>query len=219
MAFNQQILTNSTLEVQTALGTDITITAISNANPAVFTATNSLADGDMVVLKDIIGMEKLNKQVVRVTSASGSSFSAEGLDTTDTSVWGTYSSGGVGNEVTTLSSFTNVSGLNIPTGQPDQIDITTIDTSIRQIEYGHEGALAGTLTIFADPLQTAVKEIITASRDGTSRAFRLTTRGGNVWIWNATRVSGGAGLQANVGQAGTDTINMVLPDIAQAFAS
>lgn len=219
MAFNQQILTNSTLEVQTALGSDITITAISNANPAVFTASNSLTNGDLVVLKSIVGMEKLNTQVVRVTSATASAFSAEGLDTTDTSVWGTYTSGGVGNEVTTLSKFTNVTGLSIPTAQPDQIDITTIDVSIRQIDYGHDGALNGTITVFADPLQTAMAEIIEATRDGTARAFRLTTRTGNVWIWNATRVSGGAGLQANVGQAGTDTINMTLPDIAQAFAS
>lgn len=219
MAFTEQILRNSTLEIQTTLGTDITITGITNANPAVITATNTLSNGEIVVLSGIVGMEKLNNQVVRVSSVSGTDFEAEGLDTTDTSYWGTYTSGGVANEVSALSSFTNVTGLDIPTPQPDEIDITAINDTQRQIIYGHDGILKGTISVFADPLQTAMLEVAKATRLRTARAFRLTTQGGTVWIWNATSISGGSGLSASVGQAGTDTINITLPAVAQAFSS
>ena len=218
-AFTTQILRNSTLEIQTALGSDITITGITNASPAVFTASNSLANGDVVVLSAIVGMPNLNGQVVRVASVSGTTFAAEGLDTTSTSYWGTYTSGGVGNEISTFSSFTNISGVDLPDGTPDEIDVTAIGDTNRQIEYGHDSILKGTISMFADPLQTAVAELRTASRLRTARAFRLTTQGGSVWIWNATNVSGGAGLSASVGSAGTATANLTLGGTAQAFAS
>ena len=219
MAFTAQILRNATLEIQTALGSDLTITGITNASEAVFTATNTLSAGDLVVLSTVVGMEKLNGMVVRVKSPSGTAFTAEALDTTSTSYWGTYTSGGVGNEVTTLSTFTNISGLDLPDATPDEIDVTAIGDVNRQIEYGHDGILKGTLSMFADPTQTAVAELRTASRLRTARAFRLTTQSGSVWIWNASNVSGGAGLSASVGSAGTATANLTLPAAAQAFAS
>jgi len=219
MAFTQQILRNSTLEIQTALGSNLTITGISNASEAVFTASNSLAAGDLVVLSGIVGMPKLNNMVVRVKSPSGTAFTAEGLDTSSTAYYGTYSSGGIGNEVTTLASFTNVTSLELPDNAPTENDVTAINDTAQQIVYGMDGTLKGTVSVFADPGQTSMQEVRTAARLRTARVFRLTTQGGTVWIWNATNLSGGAGLSASVGGVGTATINLTLGHEAQYFAS
>lgn len=61
------------------------ITAISNAAAAVVTATNTLAVGDYVEITS--GWSRLDKKVVRVSAASGTTFTIEGYDTTSTSIY------------------------------------------------------------------------------------------------------------------------------------
>lgn len=219
MAFNAQILRNARLTIQTTLGSDITITAISNANPAVVTASNSLTDGDVIVLSGVVGMEKLNGRAARVVTSSGTAFSLEGINTTSTSVWGTYASGGVANEVSASATFGNVTGVEVPDGQPETIDLTTIGDDARQTELGHDAAIAGSLSIFADPLDPGVAEVINASATRSARVFQLTTQKGTTWIWNASSVAGGKGLSAGIGSAGTGQVTMALPYAAQMFAS
>lgn len=219
MAFNKQILRNSTLQVQSALGSDVTITGITNANPAVVSATNSLSDGDIVVLSGIVGMEKLNGRAARVTSSSGSAFSLEGIDTTSTSVWGTYSSAGVANEISSWATFGNATGLDLADGAPENLDATTIDAESRQTELGHDASIVGTIPLFSDPLDAGTAEVISAATTRAARVFKLVTQKGTVWIWNATSVSGGQGMSASIGNIGTGQITMTLPYAAQMFAS
>ena len=219
MAFNKQILRNSTLQVQSTLGSEITITGITNANPAVVSATNSLSDGDIVILSGIVGMEKLNGRAARVTSSSGSAFSLEGIDTTSTSVWGTYSSAGVANEISAWDTFGNVTGIDLPDGAPENLDTTTIGDESRQTELGHDASIVGTLSLFSDPADPGTAEVISAAQTRAARVFKLTTQKGTVWIWNATSVAGGQGMSAAIGNVGTGQITMTLPYAAQMFTS
>lgn len=219
MAFNQQILRNSTLEIQTALGSNLTITGITSANPAVVTCTQSLSNGDLVVLSGIVGMKRMNDRVVRVASVSGTTFACEGLDTSNTTIYGSYTSGGIANEVTTLSAFDSVTAVNIPDGGPDEIDITAISDSTRQIVYGHDAVIKGTIDLYSDPNATPIAEVLLASDLRTARVFRLTTASGYVHIFNATNISGGGGFAASSGQAATGQISVTLPYRIQAFSS
>lgn len=73
----------------------VAITGITNANPAVVTMTNAtlhLTEGQPVTLAGIVGMPILNSVTV-ARSPSGSTFRIN-IDTTNTGVYGTYSSGG-----------------------------------------------------------------------------------------------------------------------------
>jgi len=212
---NAQVLRNAVTEIQSTLGSDLTITAISNASEAVITATNTLTAGDLVVISGVVGMPKINDRVVRVKSPSGTQFTAEGVNSTN---WGTYSSGGVANEVTAFQTFDNISQLDLPDAGPDEIDVTAISDDERKIVFGHDSAQKGTLSLIADPLSAAVVEAAAAATDANRRVFRVTLQSGYVAIFNAF-VSGGTGFSGGVGAAGTASISLTLRNKPQWFAS
>jgi hypothetical protein len=212
---NAQVLRNAVTEIQSTLGSDLTITAISNASEAVITATNTLTAGDLVVISGVVGMPKINDRVVRVKTPSGTQFTAEGVNSTN---WGTYSSGGVANEVTAFQTFDNISQLDLPDAGPDEIDVTAISDDERKIVFGHDSAQKGTLSLIADPLSAAVVEAAAAATDANRRGFRVTLQSGYVAIFNAF-VSGGTGFSGGVGAAGTASISLTLRNKPQWFAS
>jgi len=71
-----------------------TISGISNANPAVVTASNNFSNGDQVIITNVGGMVEVNGNVYTVASASSTGFS---LSSVDSSGFSTYTSGGVAN--------------------------------------------------------------------------------------------------------------------------
>lgn len=87
----------SLLSIATTLGTSQAITALTNASPPVATATgHTFSNGDFVTIKS--GWQRLNDRVFRVANVIAStSFTLEGQDTTDTTVYPT--GGGVGSAI------------------------------------------------------------------------------------------------------------------------
>ena len=75
---NPTVLRSAKTEIQASLGSNVTITGISNASEAVVTASNSYSAGDLVVISAVVGMPKMNDIVVRVKSPSGTEFTCEG---------------------------------------------------------------------------------------------------------------------------------------------
>lgn len=73
----------SAISIATTYGTAVSFTILTNANPAVATATgHGFADGD--VLEVTSGWGGLTGQVVRVSGVTANTFNLEGVDTTDT---------------------------------------------------------------------------------------------------------------------------------------
>lgn len=80
---------------------DLTITGISQADPAVVTsAGHGLTNGDWVVITEVVGMTELNGKTF-VVANSGATFSLKNIDGTDIDSTGytAYASGGVINKV------------------------------------------------------------------------------------------------------------------------
>lgn len=98
----------STLFIGSAYGSDLTVTAVSNANPAVATSTaHGLAAGDYIVFTS--GWSRLNGRLVRVLAApTADTFSLEGINTTDTDKYPAGSGIGSVKEVTTFTQITQV---------------------------------------------------------------------------------------------------------------
>jgi hypothetical protein len=73
----------------------IAITGISNANPGVVSVASgtTLFNDEAVTLSAIVGMPLLNNTTV-IRGLSGNSFQL-GVDTSNTTIWGTYASGGM----------------------------------------------------------------------------------------------------------------------------
>lgn len=76
--------------------TDLTITAITQANPAVVTvsAIGALQNGDKIVIQDVEGMTEVNfdgSNIYTVANIAGTDFELQGIDST---AFTAYSSGG-----------------------------------------------------------------------------------------------------------------------------
>ena len=68
-----------------------TITAISQANPAVVTAVNTFNNGDVVLITNVGGMTELNGTLQTVANQAAGSFELAGVDSTS---FGAYTIGG-----------------------------------------------------------------------------------------------------------------------------
>lgn len=210
------ILRGATLAIQSALASAKTITAISKASEASVTATHDYSVGDFVLIDAVVGMTEINQVVGRVKSVSTTvSFVLEGIDSTN---FTTYASGGTAQKITFGKSFDSVTNVDLPDGQPDENDITTIHDTERQVAFGHDAKLTGTLSVIANPLNTAVIEVQTAAAAQQRRAFLLTFASGQKVLWNAY-CTGGSGFSGGVGSAGTGQIALTLRKKAQWFSS
>jgi len=81
---------------------DVTVTAITKANPGVVTATShGYADGDIVILSSVVGMTEVNGKTFKVSNKATNTFELENVDgaDVDTSDFTTYSSGGDANKI------------------------------------------------------------------------------------------------------------------------
>lgn len=76
--------------------TDLTITAITQANPAVVTVSSigNLSNGDLIVIQDVEGMTEVNfngSNLYTVANIAGATFELQGIDST---AFTAYTSGG-----------------------------------------------------------------------------------------------------------------------------
>lgn len=82
------------------LSGQVAISAVTKANPAVVTtATHSLATGDFVLIRAIVGMTELNLRVFRVTVLSSTTFELDDEDSSGHTAW---VSGGTADKLPTL---------------------------------------------------------------------------------------------------------------------
>lgn len=86
----------------------VAITGVTNANPGVVTMADgslNLIDGQAITISGVVGMPAINVVTVARNPTNVSPFTFQlSVDTTDTAVWGTYSTGG------TVSPFSGTGG-------------------------------------------------------------------------------------------------------------
>lgn len=173
------------LAIASTLGTQFTVSAISNANPAVATlsASHGVLAGDVIVLAS--GWKRLDGRVVRVLSVSTNDVTLEDIDTSSTADYPAGEGVGTGREVT---GWTNISQLlpevSVSGGGFRFADVTEIDdVRSKQIpvlaestqltfKYHWDNGLAWRATVEA------------ASRGGTPVPYRMSL--------GATRIYGNA---------------------------
>jgi Phage tail tube protein, TTP len=78
----QQIPNGSRLEIASVMAASLTVTVATNAANAVLTVTNALAAGSYVEFTS--GWAKATNRVYRLSAATGTTVTLEGLDTTST---------------------------------------------------------------------------------------------------------------------------------------
>lgn len=195
--------TNMSVAVQQTLGSDLTVTGLTLANPGVATSTaHGLSNGDIVVFTVTDGTIELDGQAVRVANVAANTFELEGIDTSAYSTWVS----GVANEVTAFATLSSAQNVTMPNPAPAKIDITRLIDKAKQYAYGLPDAPDGQISGLFSPGTTAEGLIIAATNSNSRVVLRVSWAGGARTIFTAN-VSGGQGFELSTNAAATATIN------------
>ena len=168
-----KLATGTQLAIASTYGTGFTITAITNANPAV--ATLSAAHG--VIVGDIIevnsGWDLIDKRLFRVSAVSTNDVTLEGLNTVSTTDYPTGAGAGTGREITAWTSITQIQSLETSGGDLNFADITTIaDRTQKQIPTTRSPQQIN-LVLFDDPALAGYAAALAASTANALTGLRL----------------------------------------------
>lgn len=154
-----------------------TITALTNANPAVATSTShGYSDLDEILLTS--GWEDATDTVYRVDQLTADTFEVEGLNSTDTD-W--YASGTGTGTAEKLSGWTEIPQVLNITSSGGDARFTNVEPLAKRnsiaVPTGFNPSTI-TLTLGHDPSQAAYQTMIDLSRTLTKVAFKVVISGG-----------------------------------------
>lgn len=171
---------NVTIAMQSAIGSALTITAITKANPGVVSSTaHGLSNGAYVKL-DVVGMHQVDERIFRVANVAANTFELEGENTTD---YDTFTSGSA-YEITFGTTLATVTGLSASGGDFDFIDTTTVHDNIRKQIPGLASPAVYTFENIWDPADAGLVALKTASDNQAQRAVRFTFSGSQKVVFN-----------------------------------
>ena len=166
-----------------------TITAITNANPAVATCTaHGYTTGDEIMLSS--GWEDATDSVYKIETVDANSFKILGLDTTNTSFFPTGSGGGTAQKLSAWTAIPQVLTISASGGDARFTDVNPLAkrNGIR-IPTGFN-ATSVTLSLGFDATTPAYKTMVGISRSLSKVAFKQVLSGGSVqYGWGYLTVS------------------------------
>lgn len=164
------IARNCRVEVQSTIGTPVTIQSISKATEGAVGATgHGFTAGDAVILA-ATGMTELDGQIVRVSTVATDTFVLEGLDTTN---FGTFTAG-TATKIATWATLAKAQSLESPAVSADRRDAMVLLDTEKQYVYGAPDTPEITVNGLSDLNSTSVGLIIAAASTNSAIGFRVT---------------------------------------------
>lgn len=156
-----------------------TVSAITNANPAVVTSTaHGFVDGDEILLNS--GWEDATDTVFRVDQQNADSFQLMGLNTVDTDFYPTGSGRGTAQKVSTWVEMPQVLGISTSGGDAR---FTTISPLAKRNDINVPtgfNAMSISVTLGHDPSNASYQTMLDISRTLSKVAFKMVLSGGAV---------------------------------------
>lgn len=185
------------IAMQSALAASISITAITKAVGGVVTtgSAHSLSNGDYIAVTSQ-GMWQVNDRVFRISSASGTTLTLEGEDTTN---YDTFTSGSL-QKITFGTSVTTATNLSSSGGNFDMIDTTTIHQNQKSQIPGLPAAASYDMDNIWDVSDAGLVALKQAYDAQSKRAFKFTFgTGGQIMVFTgyvgANLLPGGSAQQ------------------------
>lgn len=197
MAFS--LPNGSTIAIAATFGAEITITGISNANPAVATAdAHGLVEGDIIQVTGS-SWSKVNNKVYRVGVVTTDTFELEGLDATNVITY--PADGGAGTKVKEVLTWTQIPQiLGVETSGGEQAFYTfqfLEDDDEKQLPTT-KSAISMTLTVADDPAQPFVPLIERYDEIKSIQPVRLSlVNGSSIYYPAITTISSTPSLTVN----------------------
>ena len=174
------------VEIAKTYGSVLTITAVSNASPAV--ATTSAAHGLTVgsYLEITSGWDLLSGKVVRVgVGSAGSTLNLEGIDTLDTAKYPALAGVGTCRAITAFTQLTQLKSLSASGGDQQFATVTSLsDRTEKQIPTTR-GAVTMTIEAYDDPSLAWYADVLKASEASTPFGLKMAFANGSKLVSNA----------------------------------
>lgn len=173
----------ATLKLATVYGSAISITAASNASPAVLTAAaHGLANGDLVEVTS--GWSRINNRIYRVSLSAAGTFALEGLDSSNTT---TYTpGGGVGSvrKIATLTQITQILETTSSGGEMGFTEVSLLENDFSTQLPTQASAQSIAISIADDPTLAGFIAVKAAAETRSPRALVVTLPNNSVILYN-----------------------------------
>lgn len=167
----------ATVSLATAYGSDITVTAATNANPPVLTATgHTLVNGDIIEVKS--GWNGANNKTFRVSAVAANTFSLEGLDASSTTLFPAGQGIGTVKKINTFTKLDQVTGFEPSGGDGKFVSVQLLESDSEINLPAGFNAASITITMADDPSLPGFAALKTASDTKALRTLRLLLKNG-----------------------------------------
>ena len=202
-------------EFSATLGTPITVTAVTKANPGVATSTaHGQANNVVGFFSNVSGMVQLEGQACRVKNQATNTFELQGLNTSNFSDFTT----GTFTPVATWHTLAEATGYSIGGGDSEKLDATTLLDVVKQEEAGLLAPQTLSLNVLAqDTPSTAMAALQAAAQSGSKIVFRVRLPNGAVRIGYGEPSLPGEDVQR--GQLGTGSASVTVKGVILQLAA
>lgn len=174
----------STFDLASAYGAPVTVTAISNANPAVVTSVgHGLSDGDIILLTS--GWVKLNNRIFRVANSTTDAFTLEGVNTTDTARYPAAGGAGSALPVDTWIQIPQIMSVDQTGGDQNMYTFQFLEDDDERQFPTNKSAVTLTLTVADDPDQPYIPVIEGYDEAKSTNVMRLSLINGDIILYPA----------------------------------
>jgi hypothetical protein len=186
MAFN--FPEGSRFQFSSTFASAKTISALSNANPAVATSTaHGFITGDEILLTS--GWEDAKDTIYKVTTIDANSFSIQGLNALSTSVYPAGTGIGSAQKISAFTDIPQVLTISSSGGDARYTDVQLLASrNATKIPTGFN-ATTTTLSLAHDPSQVSYQAMVDLSRTSTKVGFKVIGSGGTEYGYGYMSVS------------------------------
>jgi hypothetical protein len=166
--------TGTQFAIGSTYGSTVTVSAITNANPAVATmsASHGVVVGDFIELTS--GWDLANGRVFRVSALATNDATLEGFNTLDTSKYPAGTGTGTLREITAWTTLSQITpAFSVSGGDQNFADTTFVTNLIRTQIPTDRNAITVTLPFFFDPTLAWFSTVRAAADAASPYAFRM----------------------------------------------
>lgn len=195
------------VEIGTASGTPVTVTAITQANPGVATSTaHGQANKTVGYISGVEGMVNLEGQAVRVASTATNTFALEDINTTNLAA---FTDSATFTPVSTWATLGRITGYAIGNAEAEKLDDTVLLDDIKQELSGLLSAQSVSFNLNALTISDSAMTLLRqTARDAGYLIFRITLKDGNVRVFRGQPSLPGEDVQK--GAIGTGTFSVTV---------
>jgi hypothetical protein len=172
------------LSLATTYAAADTVTAVTNANPAVATtgSAHGITGGNFLEVTS--GWSRLNNRIVRAASASGSSVTYEGIDTASTANYPAGTGVGSVREITGWTQISQILDLSTSGGEMQFVSYSFLEQDFESQLPTQASAMSLTFTVADDPTLAGYLAIKAAAETRALVGLKASLPNGSIILFN-----------------------------------